>query len=68
MRNVHFVPAPAPGQNLAGLASLVFTCEANGINPEAYLADVLLRLGSHPASLLDELLPHRWSPAPADAS
>ncbi|NVJ09869.1 transposase domain-containing protein [Myxococcus sp. AM001] len=36
------------------------TCEANGVNPEAYVADVLLRLGSHPAARLDELLPHRW--------
>jgi transposase len=47
---------------------LVATCEANGVNPEAYLADVLLRLGSHPASRVGELLPHRGAPAPADSS
>ncbi|TSC19818.1 transposase domain-containing protein [Corallococcus sp. Z5C101001] len=38
---------------------MVATCEAKGVNPKAYLADVLMCLGSHPASLLDELLPHR---------
>lgn len=67
-KNYLFVGSDEAGQNLAGLASLVATCEANGVNPEAYLADVLPRLGSHPASRLDELLPHRWSPAPADSS
>jgi hypothetical protein len=42
--------------------SLIATCEANGVNPVAYLADVLLRVQSHPASRVDELLPHRWKP------
>ncbi|NBD08442.1 MULTISPECIES: transposase domain-containing protein [Corallococcus] len=43
------------------------TCEANGVNPEAYLAGVLMRFGSHPASRLDELLPHRWQPSSTSA-
>jgi hypothetical protein len=29
----------------------------------AYLRDVLARIHSHPASLIDELLPHRWQPS-----
>jgi IS66 C-terminal element len=33
----------------------------NGINPVAYLADVLLRVQTHPASRIDELLPHNWT-------
>lgn len=48
---------------LMALLGLCATCEANGINPELYLADVLGRLDSHPANRIDELLPHRWSPA-----
>nr|BDT35630.1 transposase domain-containing protein [Myxococcus sp. MH1] len=36
------------------------TCEANGVNPEAYLADVLLRVQTHPNSRIAELLPHEW--------
>ncbi len=43
------------------LYSLVASCEANGINPEAYLADVLLRVQTHPAARIEELLPHRWT-------
>jgi transposase len=34
------------------------------VNPVAYLTDVLVRLQAHPASRLDELLPHRWSTPP----
>lgn|GEM_PF-3325683 len=46
-----FVGNDNAGHNLAGLYSLVATCEANGVNPRAYLADVLLRVQSpgHPA-------------------
>ncbi|WP_240358498.1 transposase domain-containing protein [Myxococcus vastator] len=36
------------------------TCEANGGKPEAYLADVLLRVQTHPNSRIAELLPHEW--------
>jgi transposase len=32
------------------------------VNPVAYLADVLLRVQTHPASCIDELLPHNWKP------
>lgn len=59
-KNFLFVGHVAAGENLAGLYALVATCEANGINPEAYLADVLLRVQTHPNSRLDELLPHEW--------
>lgn len=44
------------------LASLIATCEANAVNPVDYFADVLLRLQTHPASRIDELLPHNWTP------
>jgi len=59
-KNFLFVGHEAAGENLAGLYALVATCEANAINPEAYLADVLLRVQTHPNSRLDELLPHEW--------
>jgi transposase len=50
------------GENLAGLYSLVATCEANGVNPFDYLADVLIRVQTRPGSRIDELLPHNWNP------
>lgn len=59
-KNFLFVGHEAAGENLAGLYALVATCEANGINPEEYLADVLLRVQTHPNSRINELLPHEW--------
>jgi len=53
-------------QNIATLLSLTASCEANGINPEAYLADVLDRVETHPQARLDELLPHLWRPGIAE--
>jgi len=42
--------------------SLVQSAKLNGLDPWAYLRDVLARIHSHPASRIDELLPHRWRP------
>jgi len=46
--------------NLATLMSLVTTCESHGIDPQAYLADVLIRIQTHPQSRIDDLVPPRW--------
>jgi transposase len=64
-KNFLFVGNEDAGDNIAGLYSLVATCEAHGKNPLAYLTDVLGRLGSHPNRRLDELLPDAWKPAAA---
>ena len=40
----------------------------NGVNPVAYLADVLLRVQTHPASRIDDLLPNNWSKTSLDSS
>jgi transposase len=32
------------------------------VNPVDYLADVLIRVQTHAASRIDELLPHNWTP------
>jgi transposase len=61
-KNYLFVGHEDAGQNTAILYSLVASCEANGVNPEEYLADVLLRVQTHPADKLVELLPHAWAP------
>ncbi|MET4262559.1 hypothetical protein ABIC09_007539 [Bradyrhizobium sp. S3.12.5] len=38
--------------------SLIVTCKMNGIDPQAWLADVFARIAAHPAHRLDdELLP-----------
>lgn len=61
-KNFLFVGHPEAGHNLAGLYSLMATCRLHGVNPEAYLADVLLRIGTHPQADIDELLPQNWTP------
>ena len=33
------------------------------LRPIEYLRDVLLRISTHPADRIDELLPDRWHPA-----
>jgi transposase len=65
-KNFLFVGTNEAGENLAGLYSLIATCEANGVNPVDYLADVLLRVQTHPASRIDELLPQKWKPMNAE--
>lgn len=60
--NYLFVGNEEAGHNLAGLYTLVASCEKNGVNAVAYLTDVLTRVQTHPASRTEELLPHRWQP------
>lgn len=43
--------------------SLIRSAKLNGHDPYAYLKDVLTRLPIQRASQIDELLPHRWTPA-----
>jgi len=61
-KNFLFVGHDEAGENLAVLQKLVSTCQLNGVNPEEYLADVLIRIQTHPQSRIDELLPHHWKP------
>lgn len=65
-KNYLFAGNGVAAQNLAGLYSLVATCEMHGLNPESYLTDILTRVHSHPAKKIDELLPHRWKELFAD--
>jgi transposase len=61
-KNWLFVGDVEAGDHYATLASLIATCEAREIDPVAYLKDVLMRVDLHPASRIDELLPHNWTP------
>jgi transposase len=40
--------------------SLIASAKLNNIDPRAWLADVLARIGDHPVSRLHELLPWQW--------
>jgi transposase len=49
------------GKRAAAVMSLVHSARINGHDPYAYLKDILERLPTHPASRIDDLLPHRWT-------
>jgi transposase len=59
-KNFLFVGHKQAGQNLAALYTVVATCQANDVDPLAYLTDILTRLDSTPAERIDELLPLNW--------
>ena len=61
-KNWLFAGSLESGQRAANVMSLVQSARLNGIDPYAYLADVLRRLPTHPDSQIDELLPHVWIP------
>ena len=61
-KNYLFAGHDVGAENLCVLQTLVATCQANDVDPQDYLADVLMRVNSHPASRIDELLPDQWQP------
>lgn len=65
-KNFLFVGNDQAGRNLAILQTLVSSCIANRVNPQTYMADVLLRLQDHAQSKIDELLPWNWAPLPTE--
>lgn len=56
------------GRRAAAMYSLIVTAKMNGIDPQAWLADVLARIAAHPAHRIDELLPWNWKASVPDLS
>ena len=57
-----FAGSDRGGERAAAMYSLIVSAKMNDIDPQAWLADVLARIASHPASRLDDLLPWNWRP------
>jgi len=66
-KNFLFAGHVEGAQNLAVLQSIVATCRLHGVNPYEYVKDLLLRIQTHPARDIDELLPWNWRPPPDPA-
>jgi transposase len=64
-RNWTFLGSDAGGERAAVFFTLIQSCKLNCVNPQAYLADVVGRIGEHPASRIDELLLWNWRAATA---
>jgi len=62
-KNWLFVGSPAGGRTATVLLSFTSTCHRLGVEPWAYLQDVLTRLPATPAERLTELLPDHWQAA-----
>lgn len=67
-KNYLFAGTHDAAKNSAIIYSLMGTAKENGIDPEAYLADVLDRIQGHPINRIAELLPLKdeYKPAATD--
>jgi transposase len=55
-------------ERAAVMATLIMTAKLNDVDPQAWLADVLVRINDHAIHKLDELLPWNWrKPMPGRA-
>jgi hypothetical protein len=50
------------GQRAAAMYGLIVPAKMSGVDPQAWLADTLARIATHPVHRLDELLPWNWTP------
>lgn len=62
-QNWLFAGSLRAGKRAAAVMSLIHSAKLNGLDPYAYLRDVLERLPTHPAGQVAELLPHQWQTA-----
>ena len=58
-QNWLFAGSLRAGKRAAAVMSLIHSAKLNGLDPYAYLRDVLERLPMQPASRITELLPHQ---------
>ena len=62
-KNWLFAGSDTGGETLARAMMLIESEKMSGLDPQAYLADVLDRIHDHMSNRLDELLPWNWKPA-----
>jgi len=61
-KNWLFAGADTGAETLARAMTVIETAKLNGLDPQAYLADILERIHDHKINRLDELLPWNWTP------
>jgi transposase len=59
-KNFLFAGSDAGGEILADAMTVIETAKLSGLNPEAYLTDILGHIRAHDTKRLDELLPWTW--------
>jgi transposase len=64
-RNYLFAGSDSGGHRAATIYTIVQTAKLNGVNPEAYLKDMLTMIANgHPINRITELMPWRMAAAP----
>jgi len=61
-KNYLFAGSDAGGERAAAIYSLIGSAKLNGLDPEAYLREVLTRIADHPINRIGELLPWNITP------
>jgi transposase len=65
-KNTLFAGSDNGADRWATIASLIETCKLTGVDPQAYLVDVITRIvNGHPQIRVDELLPWAYAQEPA---
>lgn len=67
-KNWLFAGGDAGGETLAKAMTIIETAKLSGLDPQAYLADVLARINDNMINKLHELLPWNWKPLQASVA
>jgi hypothetical protein len=62
-KNWLFAGSEGGGKAAAVAYTLIETAKLNGVDPRAWLTDVLHRIADHKINRIDELLPWNWTSA-----
>ena len=65
-KNYLFAGSDAGGERAARIYSLIGSAKLNGLDPEAYLREVLTRIADHPVNRVADLLP--WNVIPTGST
>jgi len=60
LKNWLFAGSVEGARNAAILFSLIVSCKLHSVDPFAYLRDMLVRIHTHPADRIHELIPRQW--------
>ena len=64
-KNYLFVGSKGGGKSAAIAYTLIETAKLNGVNPQAWLTNVLSRIADHKITRLDELMPWNYAASAA---
>jgi hypothetical protein len=63
-KNWLFAGSEAGAETLARAMTLIESAKMNGLDPQAYITDLLNRIHDHKINRIDELLAWNWAPLP----